>query len=103
VGKFEENEFITEGSTIRILKNPNIAEPSSSDATILSKMHPTDLSKTLQYGQGYGDSQLREWAREHVKVEPYSTLSESRWSIHLSTRIGTLCCQLGTLLLLKLA
>jgi hypothetical protein len=68
LGKFEESEVIWEGSTIRIPKDPNTAELSSSDAPIVLKTYPTDLSKTLQYGQGYGDNQLREWAKEHVKV-----------------------------------
>ena len=71
LGNFEENTVISEGSTIRVPKDSDPRTFPSSDTPTVSKTYPTDLSKTLQYGQGYGDNQLREFAREHIKVRCY--------------------------------
>ena len=68
LGNFEENKVISEGSTIRVPTDPGPRTFPSCDTPTVSKTYPTDLSKTLQYGQGYGDNQLREFAREHIKV-----------------------------------
>jgi hypothetical protein len=36
--------------------------------SITAESYPTDLSSTLQYGQGFGDLKLLQFAKEHVKV-----------------------------------
>jgi hypothetical protein len=68
VGKFEEAEIVSEGSTIRIVKNQNFVGAVSEAEPIIEKEYPTDLATTLQYAQGFGDVALGQFAREHIKV-----------------------------------
>ena len=70
VGKFEESEIASEGSTIRIVKNKNNVTGVSGAEPIIGKEYPTDLATTLQYAQGFGDVALRQFAKEHIKVVP---------------------------------
>jgi hypothetical protein len=68
LGKFDEEDVLHVGSTIRIVKNKARLVPSVADAPIVADTYPTDLATTLQYAQGFGDVELREFAREHIKV-----------------------------------
>lgn len=76
-GKYLEQEIIEEGTTLRIVKSP--LPNSSIDGTITNDVipktdriskesYPTDLSVTLQYAQGFGDVELRKWAKEHIQM-----------------------------------
>jgi hypothetical protein len=68
LGKFDEEDIINAGSTIRIVKNQDHLNTQSGDPPIVAKTYPTDLATTLQYAQGFGDDALRQFAREHIKV-----------------------------------
>jgi len=68
VGKFDENEIVAEGTTIRVVKNRNRTNIPSTSESIVAESYPTDLASTLQYGQGFGDLKLLQYAKEHVKV-----------------------------------
>ena len=70
VGKFDESQITTNGSTIRIIKNKNHIpvqmngvngkdgeNGAKQDEVVLSETYPTDLSTTLQYAQGFGNGQ----------------------------------------------
>jgi len=83
VGKFDESQITTDGSTIRIIKNKNHIPVQMNgvngkdggngvkqDEVVISETYPTDLSTTLQYAQGFGDVAMRQWAKEHIKVLP---------------------------------
>lgn len=83
VGKFDESQITTDGSTIRIIKNKNHIPSQMNgvtgkdggngvkqDEVVISETYPTDLSTTLQYAQGFGDVAMRQWAKEHIKVLP---------------------------------
>jgi hypothetical protein len=70
VGKFEETEIVSEGSTIRIVKNKNKVTGVSGVEPIIGKEYPSDLATTLQYAQGFGDVALRQFAKEHIEVVP---------------------------------
>ena len=74
-GRYLEQQILDEGTTLRIVKSPLptlIQSPTDHDTTlnggdgVSSKGYPTDLSVTLQYAQGFGDVELRKWAKEHI-------------------------------------
>lgn len=88
VGKFQETEVASEGSTIRIVKNKNNVGAASGAEPIIGKSYPTDLATTLQYAQGFGDVALRQFAREHIKVISWAADTYGRWCIHHRMRIG---------------
>jgi hypothetical protein len=58
-------------TVIRVVKNKSNpqSEPKES-IPVIAESYPTDLASTLQYGQGFGDLKLLQFAREHVKVVP---------------------------------
>jgi len=76
-GKYLEHQILEEGTTLRIVKSPlptsvidgAITNGAIAETERISKQtYPTDLSVTLQYAQGFGDVELRRWAKEHIQM-----------------------------------
>ena len=87
-GHFNEDEILNSGATIRVVKNRNRTNNPSTSEVVVAETYSTDLASTLQYGQGFGDLKLREFAREHIKVCIFLYSADCRWFIRRLMKTG---------------